>query len=125
MDASHFKDENADTGQNPYKCESCKRKFVDAKDFQCHQQLWHSKPLSQMLLESMKPQKTCSKTLIPPNLNNKAVKKYNDIFGDHNCEDCDKVEAYDKEAQTRLEFLVCHKNYINLCDVLRYVTSLP
>ena len=72
-----------------YSCEICEKAFDAMKYLVCHNQLYHGKPLSEILLESMKPGVTFYWLEVPSKFNAKALTKYEEIFGDHDCQECE------------------------------------
>jgi hypothetical protein len=92
------KPEEKDLRERKYSCEICGKSFDATKYLVCHNQLYHGKSLFEMLLESMKPQKTFYLPSVPSSLNVKAWQKYEEIFGDHDCNECEVKAVEDNET---------------------------
>ena len=116
-------DKNQTPGERNFHCEKCGRKCVNSGDLQYHTELYHGKTLAEKILEKMKPQKTFYYPPVPTTLNLKALDKYEAIFGNHKCDDCQRIETVDCETKTPLQFLICQNNFLDLCDIMRYANT--
>ena len=88
------------------------------------QQNIYGKSLFEMLLESMKPQKTFYSPSVPSSFNVNAWQKYEEIFGDHDCNECEVKAVEDNETGNMINLKLCKNNFLNPADIMRYTNGV-
>ena len=96
-------------------CDDCKSEDKEMCNHELEEQSSQNKGLSKSeKIKKLIPTKNYYSPIIPFSLSHQLLERYNKIFGDHSCSQCEQVEQKDYMSEDIFIFSVCKNYYLNL-----------